>query len=106
PVGIKPRRARSEAPYHPYWVQGFKARKFDLEKSFQKDGCGKIRDRRDGGPTVSLGPGSRLPFWLAGLFLSLAHPLAADITTITVHADKPGAKIKPAMWGIFFEDIN
>ena len=26
--------------------------------------------------------------------------------TITVHADRPGAKINPAMWGIFFEDIN
>jgi len=26
--------------------------------------------------------------------------------TITVHADQPGAKINPAMWGIFFEDIN
>ncbi len=26
--------------------------------------------------------------------------------TITIHADAPGAKINPAMWGIFFEDIN
>lgn len=26
--------------------------------------------------------------------------------TITVQADKPGAQINPAMWGIFFEDIN
>lgn len=26
--------------------------------------------------------------------------------TITVSLDKPGAKINPAMWGIFFEDIN
>jgi alpha-L-arabinofuranosidase len=26
--------------------------------------------------------------------------------TITIHADRPGAKINPAMWGIFFEDIN
>ena len=26
--------------------------------------------------------------------------------TINVQADKPGAKINPAMWGIFFEDIN
>ncbi len=25
---------------------------------------------------------------------------------MTVHADRPGAKINPAMWGIFFEDIN
>ena len=28
------------------------------------------------------------------------------MTTIKVQADKPGAKINPAMWGIFFEDIN
>ncbi|HXD00185.1 MAG TPA: alpha-L-arabinofuranosidase C-terminal domain-containing protein [Verrucomicrobiae bacterium] len=26
--------------------------------------------------------------------------------TIEVQADRPGAKINPAMWGIFFEDIN
>jgi alpha-L-arabinofuranosidase len=24
----------------------------------------------------------------------------------TIHADQPGAKINPAMWGVFFEDIN
>ncbi len=28
------------------------------------------------------------------------------MTTITVHADKPGARINPKMWGVFFEDIN
>jgi len=28
------------------------------------------------------------------------------MTTIKVQADRPGAKINPAMWGIFFEDIN
>jgi alpha-L-arabinofuranosidase len=27
-------------------------------------------------------------------------------TTITVHVDRPGAKINPQMWGVFFEDIN
>ncbi len=26
--------------------------------------------------------------------------------TLTVQTDRPGAKINPAMWGIFFEDIN
>ncbi len=26
--------------------------------------------------------------------------------TITVQTDQPGAKLNPAMWGIFFEDIN
>ncbi len=28
------------------------------------------------------------------------------MTTIKVQADRPGVKINPAMWGIFFEDIN
>jgi alpha-L-arabinofuranosidase len=28
------------------------------------------------------------------------------MTTIDIQMDKPGAKINPAMWGIFFEDIN
>ena len=28
------------------------------------------------------------------------------MTTIKVQVDKPGARINPAMWGIFFEDIN
>lgn len=27
-------------------------------------------------------------------------------TTIVVQADKPAARINPAMWGVFFEDIN
>jgi hypothetical protein len=42
----------------------------------------------------------------AGFVASITSLLAADITTITVHVDKPGAKINPAMWGVFFEDIN
>ncbi len=25
---------------------------------------------------------------------------------LTIHADQPGARINPAMWGVFFEDIN
>ena len=38
------------------------------------------------------------------LFLSTA---AADpALTVTVDAGRPGARINPAMWGIFFEDIN
>jgi len=28
------------------------------------------------------------------------------MTTITIDAGKPGAKINPQMWGLFFEDIN
>jgi alpha-L-arabinofuranosidase len=31
---------------------------------------------------------------------------AAEQVTITVHADQPGARISPTMWGAFFEDIN
>jgi alpha-N-arabinofuranosidase len=43
-------------------------------------------------------------------FLSLAAALAlssfGNAATIQVQVDKPGATINPAMWGIFFEDIN
>jgi alpha-N-arabinofuranosidase len=46
----------------------------------------------------------------AALLLSLlaATALAAadPAVTLTIQADKPGAKISPTMWGIFFEDIN
>ena len=39
--------------------------------------------------------------------LSAAALVAAEPTvTLTVQADKPGAKISPTMWGIFFEDVN
>ena len=31
---------------------------------------------------------------------------AADAPVIIIHAGQPGAKINPAMWGVFFEDIN
>jgi alpha-L-arabinofuranosidase len=41
---------------------------------------------------------------LATLVLALAFNARA--ATIEVQVDKPGAKINPAMWGIFFEDIN
>jgi alpha-L-arabinofuranosidase len=41
----------------------------------------------------------------------LALPLssfcaAESLTTLTIQTDQPGARINPAMWGIFFEDIN
>jgi alpha-L-arabinofuranosidase len=32
--------------------------------------------------------------------------LSAAAATVTVSVDKPGAAINPAMWGVFFEDIN
>jgi len=37
---------------------------------------------------------------------TLAVVTAARATTLEIQADQPGAKINPAMWGIFFEDIN
>ena len=43
----------------------------------------------------------------AGLLAAvLAFSLPAPAATIEVQVDQPGAKINPAMWGIFFEDIN
>ena len=36
----------------------------------------------------------------------MASPSHAGPVSLTVHADQPGARINPAMWGIFFEDIN
>jgi len=48
---------------------------------------------------------------LAALFLfaltaSNSSNGAEPAVTLTVQADKPGAKISPTMWGVFFEDIN
>lgn len=44
------------------------------------------------------------------LFLCLvllhSYGLGQPAVQITVEADKPGAKIQPSMWGLFFEDIN
>ena len=43
----------------------------------------------------------------AGLLAALlAFSTAANAATLEVQVDQPGAKINPAMWGIFFEDIN
>jgi alpha-L-arabinofuranosidase len=43
---------------------------------------------------------------LATALFSLSAAPLAPAATIEIQADKPGAKINPAMWGIFFEDIN
>ncbi len=44
---------------------------------------------------------------LSVVFLALTPLLhAAEPVTVRVAADKPGARINPAMWGVFFEDIN
>ena len=42
----------------------------------------------------------------AGSPRALAAGTNARPVAITIQADQPGAKINPAMWGIFFEDIN
>src|SRR5271165_5855179 len=36
----------------------------------------------------------------------LSSSASANPATIEVQADKPGPSINPAMWGIFFEDVN
>src|SRR5262249_37811330 len=43
---------------------------------------------------------------LTAAFIARGGYAAAETATLTVQADKPGAQINPAMWGIFFEDIN
>src|SRR5664279_1083400 len=42
----------------------------------------------------------------ASLAVALSFSALASAVTIEVQADQPGADINPAMWGIFFEDIN
>ncbi|TAL06830.1 MAG: alpha-L-arabinofuranosidase [Verrucomicrobia bacterium] len=41
-----------------------------------------------------------------GLLFSTALVSRAEPAKLTIAVDQPGAKINPAMWGIFFEDIN
>lgn len=38
--------------------------------------------------------------------LPCARDASAQPVSISVHADQPGARIEPTLWGIFFEDIN
>src|SRR5580765_5656473 len=51
------------------------------------------------------------PLGRTALFIILAAAAADDLAavesvTIHVQIDRPGARINPAMWGVFFEDIN
>ena len=46
------------------------------------------------------------PLLAASLSAAMAISAFASAVTIEVQADRPGANINPAMWGIFFEDIN
>ena len=48
----------------------------------------------------------KLKNWLAAAALSAALVANAQPANISVAVDQPGAKLNPAMWGIFFEDIN
>lgn len=44
---------------------------------------------------------------ITGLLLAAnSYSAESQPARLTVRADQPGAKINPAMWGIFFEDIN
>ena len=38
--------------------------------------------------------------------LLIVQALRANNLSLTIHAGQPGARINPAMWGVFFEDIN
>ena len=40
------------------------------------------------------------------ILLLAALPGSLPAATVTVSVDQPGAQINPAMWGVFFEDIN
>ena len=51
-------------------------------------------------------PNRFLPLFVGTLSATLCISLAADTAMLTVETDKPGARINPAMWGVFFEDIN
>src|ERR1044072_7429250 len=49
----------------------------------------------------------RFSLLLAGVMLSVvtATP-ASEPLALTIQTDRPGPRINPSMWGIFFEDIN
>ncbi len=43
---------------------------------------------------------------ISSILIALALLPTLRAATITVDVDQPGARINPAMWGVFFEDIN
>src|SRR5579862_954102 len=49
---------------------------------------------------------SKFKCFLLAAAVGFMNIAATAAPTITIHADQPGPKINPAMWGIFFEDIN
>ena len=40
------------------------------------------------------------------LLVASAHGTAAEPTAMKIHVDRPGVKISPMLYGIFFEEIN
>lgn len=44
--------------------------------------------------------------FLTSILAGLSLTASAAVTTLTIDADRPGAKIQPTMYGLFFEDIN
>jgi len=44
--------------------------------------------------------------YVVGLIFSLNQIQAQPAARLTVHVDRPGAKISPTLYGIFFEEIN
>jgi alpha-L-arabinofuranosidase len=40
------------------------------------------------------------------LLAIMAGAIALPAATVSVRVDQPGAQVNPAMWGVFFEDIN
>jgi len=63
--------------------------------------------RRLGGPAfgMHLKPSVHVLPALGAAFL-LATGLHAGSAVITVNADRPGVKVSPTLWGIFYEEIN
>jgi alpha-L-arabinofuranosidase len=51
-------------------------------------------------------PAVACAFALLALAAGRLSPAAGAPVTLKVQVDKPGPRINPAMWGIFFEDIN
>jgi len=56
-------------------------------------------------PFVTLSQWLGIPTALGAALLAAAAEKPAEVA-LTVRVDEPGASINPAMWGVFFEDIN
>ena len=73
----------------------------------QKLGALSLRSPVRGRLPSSPAPRSPMPTKLSLLVLSLLlAPAPLPAATVTVQVGAPGPAINPAMWGVFFEDIN